>query len=227
MDPFRTLAPHQQFEAQGGNFGPPSLGFNFTGPPSYNHYRQHYSSVLHQQTGRDLFTHPVTSSMDLFLFSTNSGHSHKGQIHSWLPERDSGPSISTKSSHNNRVASPPRNSEPDLRDMGNSNSGHVCQSPQHASSPVYVSNSRASSTGDRCSVTRLAGEVDVHVSTISPAQQSHSETTDHPGGQSDTNSPLVAVTTMVSTSNMSVCGPLSHQSVLPGSTVTTGVCLGC
>ena len=65
---------------------------------------------------------------------------------------------------------------------GNSNNGHVCHSPQHASSPVYVSNSGASSTGDRCSVIRLAEEVDVHVSTVPLAQQSHSETKDHPGG---------------------------------------------
>ena len=67
----------------------------------------------------------------------------------------------------------------------------------------------APSTGDRCQIIRLAGEVDVHVSTISPAQQSHSETRDHPGGRSDTNSPLVAVTTVVSTSTASVCGPPS------------------
>ena len=54
--------------------------------------------------------------------------------------------------------------------------------------------------------------------------QSHSETTDHPGGQSDTNSPLVAVTTVVFTCTKSVCGPPSHHSVPPGPTVTTGVC---
>ena len=55
---------------------------------------------------------------------------------------------------------------------GNSSSGYVCHSPQHTSSQVHVSSSRASSTGDRSSVTRLAGEVDVHVSTVPPAQQS-------------------------------------------------------
>ena len=44
---------------------------------------------------------------------------------------------------------------------GRLNSGHVCHIPQHASSPVHVSDSGALSTGDRCSVTRLAGEVDV------------------------------------------------------------------
>ena len=73
--------------------------------------------------------------------------------------------------------SPPQNSEPNLWDKGNSNSGHVCHSPQHASSPVYVSNSGTLST-------RLAGEVDVglHVFTVSHAQQSHLESKDHPGG---------------------------------------------
>ena len=44
----------------------------------------------------------------------------------------------------------------------------------------------ASSTGDTCSVTGL---VNVHVSTIPPAKQSHSKTQDHPGVRSDTNSP--------------------------------------
>ena len=34
---------------------------------------------------------------------------------------------------------------------------------------------------DLCSVTRLAGAVNVRVSTVSLAQQSHSETTCHPG----------------------------------------------
>ena len=51
-------------------------------------------------------------------------------------------------------------------------------------------------------------------------------TQDHPGGRSDTNSSLVAITTMVSTSTTSLCGPPSLLSVQPGSTVTTGICLG-
>ena len=107
-------------------------------------------SLRYQHTGRDPFPHPVTS--------TNSRHSHKDQTHSRLSDCDSRPSISTESANNNnRVESPPKNSESNLRDMGNSNSGHVCHSPQHASSPVYVSGaSGASSSGDRCPV-RLAG----------------------------------------------------------------------
>ena len=38
-----------------------------------------------------------------------------------------------------------------------------------------------------------------NVSTVSPAQQSHSEAQDHPDGRGDTHRPLVAVTTVVST----------------------------
>ena len=109
--------------------------------------------------------------------------------------------------------------------MGNFNSGHVCHSPQHSSSPVYVSDSGASSTGDRCCVTGLAGEVDVHISTVSPARQTYSETLVHPGGRGNTKSPLVAVTTVVSTSAPSVCGPPWHHSLPPGPTVTIGACL--
>ena len=103
--------------------------------------------------------------------------------------------------------------------MGNSSSGHVCHSPQHASSPVHVSSSGASSTGDRCLVTGLAGEVDVHVSTISPAQRSHSEAQDHPDGRG----PLVAVTTVVST--MTECGSPTILSVPQRPVVTTGLYL--
>ena len=40
--------------------------------------------------------------------------------------------------------------------------------------------------------------------------------------QSDTDSPLMAVSIMVSTFTMSVCGPLSLLSVQPGLTITTG-----
>ena len=78
---------------------------------------------------------------------------------------------------------PTRSSESNIQTVGDSCSGHVCHNPQQTSFPVYVSSSRATRTGDRCSVTRLAGMDDVQVSTISPAQQSHSEAQDDPGGQ--------------------------------------------
>ena len=54
---------------------------------------------------------------------------------------------------------------------------------------------------------------------------SHLETKDHPGGRSNTNSPLVAVTIVVSTSTTSVCGPPSILSVPLGPTLTTEICL--
>ena len=107
--------------------------------------------------------------------------------------------------------------------MGNSSSGHVRHSPQHASSPVHVSSSEASSTGDRCLVTRLAGEVDVRVSTFFPAKQNHSEAQYHPDGRSNTNHPLVAVTTVVSTPATTECGPSTILSVPQRPFVTTGL----
>ena len=51
-------------------------------------------------------------------------------------------------------------------------------------------------------------------------------TKDHPGGRGNSDSPLVAISTVVPTSTTSVCGPPSHHSVPPGLTVTTRVCLG-
>ena len=105
----------------------------------------------------------------------DSGHNCKSQTHSGLPKCDSRPLVSAEPAHHDRVESPPRSRESDIQIVGNSSSGQVCHSPQHVSSPVHGSSSGASSTGDRCFVTGLAGEVNVHVSTVSPAQQSHSE----------------------------------------------------
>ena len=183
------------------------------------------SLYIDQQTGPNPFPYPVTSSSGSVPLATNSRHNHPGQLHSGMSKHDSRLPISAESAYNKRVEYIPRTSVPDLWDVGNSNSGHVCHSPQHASSPVHVSSSGALSTGDICLVTGLAGEVDIHVSTVSPAQQSHSEAQDHSDRRGDTHHPLVAVTTMVSTSAMSVCGPPSLLSISPGPTVTTGICL--
>ena len=101
--------------------------------------------------------------------ASNSGHIHQGQAHSGLSERDSRPPVSGKSANNDRVESEPKDHDSNFQDLGNTHSGQVCHSPHHPSSPDYVSDSRALSTGDRCSVTGLAGEVDVYVSTVSPA----------------------------------------------------------
>ena len=68
-------------------------------------------------------------------------------------------------------------------------------------------------------------EVNVHVSTVSPAQKIHSEAQDHSSGRGDTHSPLVAITTVVSTFVTSVCGPPMLLSVPPRPAVTTGIYL--
>ena len=134
--------------------------------------------------------------------------------------------VSAEPAHHDRVESPPRSRESDIQTVGNSSSGQVCHSPQQAFSRVYGSSSGASSTDDRCFVTGPAGEVNVHVSTISPAQQSHSEAQDHPDGRGDTHRSLVAVTTVVSTPAMIECGsPATILSVPQRPFVTAGLYL--
>ena len=78
------------------------------------------------------------------------------------------------------------------------------------------------STGGGCSVSRLAGKVDVHVSTFSLALQSYSETVVHTGGRSDSNSPLVAETVVVSTPTSTLCASSTIFSIPPRSPVSTG-----
>ena len=57
--------------------------------------------------------------------------------------------ILAKSTIIDRVESPFRDCNPNLRDVGFSNSGHVCHNSQISPSSVHVSNSGASSIGDR------------------------------------------------------------------------------
>ena len=104
------------------------------------------------------------------------------------------------------MESPLGDCEPSLR---NSDSGHFCHSPQHPPFSVQVSDSGATSTGGRCSVSGLAGVVNVHVFAIPLAQQSHSETMCHSEGRRDPNSPLVVITAVVSTC---VCTTLCTES---------------
>ena len=224
--PFRTRAPHQCTGAQSGNIGPQSLGYSITGPSRFDCCRQHHCCSLHQQTRWDPFPPPVAAGSGSVSVALDSGHNSKSQTHSGLPKCDSRPLVSAEPAHHDRVESPPRSRESDIQTVGNSSSGQVCHSPQHASSPVHGSSSGASSTGDRCFVTGLAGEVNVHVSTVSPAQQSHSEAQDHQDERGDTHRPLVAITTMVSTPATIECGsPATILSVPQRPFVTTGLYL--
>ena len=226
MDPFRTRAPHQCTGAQGGNIGTQSLGYSMTGPSCFDCCRQHHCCSLHQQTRWDPFPPPVAAGSGSVSVASDSGHNSKSQTHSGLPKYDSRPLVSAERAHHDTVESPPRSRESDIQTVGNCSNGQVCHSPQHASSPVHGSISGASSTGDRCFVTGLAGEVNVHVSTVSPAQQSHSEAQDHPDGRGDTHRPLVAITSVVSTPATIECGsPATIFSVLQRPFVTTGLYL--
>ena len=84
-----------------------------------------------------------------------------------------------------------------LQALGDTRSRHVCNSVELPPFSVHVSNSGATSPSGGCSVSGLAGEVSVHVSSIQSAQQSHSEALVHPGGRSYSRSPLVAETVVV------------------------------
>ena len=205
MDPFRTRAPHQCTGAQGSNIGPQSLGYSITGPSCFDGCRQHHCCSLHQQTRWDPFPPPVAAGSGSVSVASDSGHNSKSQTHSGLPKCDSRPLVSAEPAHHDRVKSPPRSRESDIQTVGNSSSGQVCQSPQHTSSPVHGSSSGVSSTGNRCFVTGLAGEVNVHVSTVFPPY---------------------CFTTVVSTPAMIECGPLAMILSVPQRPfVTTGLYL--
>ena len=226
MDSFRTRAPHQFTGAQGSNIGPQSLGYGFTGPSCFDCCRQHHCCSLHQQTRWDPFPPPVAAGSGSVSLASDSGHNSKSQTHSGLPKCDSRQLVSEEPAHHDRVKSPPRSRESDIQTVGNSSSGQVCHSPQHTSTPLHVSSYGASSTGNRCFVTGLAGEINVQVFTVSPAQQSHSEAQDHQDGRGDTHRPLVALTTVVSTPATIECGsPATILSVPQKPFVTTGLYL--
>ena len=90
--------------------------FSFTRSPTYDSYRQHYSCSLYSHTLLYL-------AVDLFLWQQTQDVAIRARS---KRDRSSEPPISAEPAHNNRVKTAPRNSEPDLRDVGNSNTGHAC-----------------------------------------------------------------------------------------------------
>ena len=106
--------------------------------------------------------------------------------------------------------------------MGDTRSRHVCDTVELPPSSVHVSNSGAKSPSGGCSVSRLAGEVNVHVSTLSPAQQGRAEVTVHSSGRGDPRSPLVAVSTVVPTPTTSLCGTPVISPIPSRSSVSAG-----
>ena len=93
------------------------LGSSAPGPPGYECYGQHYGSVLHQQTGRDPFPLPVTSStVFLWLHSQNIAirARHIAGYLSILADLAKSADILAKSADIDRVGFPSRNRIPDL-----------------------------------------------------------------------------------------------------------------
>ena len=192
--------------AQGGSLCPKALGSNAPGPQGYDRYGLFDSSFVYQQARRDPFPHLVTFDSRASPLVRGSEHTSPSKAYSRLSERDSRPPISSESANIDRVVPPPRDRETYRQALGDTRSRHVCDSVKLAPSSVHVSSSGATSPSGGCSVSGLAGEVNVHVSCIKSAQQSHSEAPVHPGCRSNSHSPLVAETIVVSTPTSSLCG---------------------
>ena len=155
--------------------------------------------------------------------NTSSGHSSQSEAYTRLFEHNSRPPIQTQSADIDRVESPFRNRESNFQGLGISRSRHVCNSPLYPPSSVHVSDSGATSTGGGCSVSGLAGKINVHVSAVPSAQnRSHSDTMCHPGSRSNTDSSLVANTAVVSTPTLTLCGSPSVLSIPPRPAGTSG-----
>ena len=198
------------------------------GPPGYDRHGQFDSTFIYQQARRDSFPHLATFDSRSFPLVRGSEHNSPGKAYSRLSERDSRPPISSEPAHTDRVVPPPRDCETYLQGLEHTRSRHVCNTVKLPPSSVHVSNSGAKSPSGGCSVSGLAGEVNVHVSPIPPAQQSHSEALIHSGGRGSSRSPLVADSVMVSTPTTSLCGTPPSSSPPSGSSVPAGseLCLG-
>ena len=178
---------------------------------------QHWAPLFHAPLlqGRQVLIATDNSTMVSYINKLNcrsfplvrvSEHNSLGNTHSRLSERDSRPPISSEPANTDRVVPTPRDRDPYLQGLGDFRNRHVCNTVELPPSSAHVSSSGAKSPSGGCSVSGLAGEVNVHVSPIPPAQQSHAETAVHSGGGGDSCSPLVAVSVVVSTSTTSLCG---------------------
>ena len=222
LDPYRPQAPHQLSGAQGGYLRPTALGSSASGP-GHDRHGQFDSGFIYQQAGRDSLHFPATLDCRAFPLVRVTRHNSPGETHSRLPERDSRPPISSESANTDRVVPTPRDRETHLQVLGDTRSRHVCDTVELPPSSVHVSSSGVKSPNGGCSVSRLAGEVNVHVSTFSPAQQGRAEITVQSSGRGDPRSPLVAVSTVVPTpTTSSLCGTLVDSPIPSRSSVPAG-----
>ena len=171
LDPLRPQAPYQLSGVQGGHVCPTALGSSASGPPGHDRHGQFDSSFIYQLAGRDSLPHLATLDCRSFPLVGVSEHNSLGKTHSRLSERDSRPPISSESANTDRAVPPPRDRGTYLQGLGHTRSRHVCNTVELPPSSVHVSNSGAKGPSDGCSVSGQAGEVNVHVSPIPPAQQ--------------------------------------------------------
>ena len=185
---------------------------------------KHWAPLLKGPPGHDRYGQFDSRASPLVR---GSEHHSPSKTYSRLSEHDTRPPISSESADTDRVVPSPRGRETYLQGLGDTRSRHVCNSVELPPSSVHVSISGAKSPSGGCSVSRLAGEVNVHVSPIPPAQQSHSEAPVHPVGRGNSHSPLMAVSVVVSTPTSSLFGSPSSLFLPSRSSVPAGseVCL--
>ena len=169
LDPCRPQAPHQLFGAQCGDSCPTALGSSAPGPPGHDRYGQFDSSFVYQQTRRDPFPHLVAVDSRASPLVRGSEHNSPSKAYPRLSECDSRPPISSELANTDRVVPTPRDREAYLQGLGDTSSRHVCNTVELPPFSVHVSNSGATSPSGGCSVSGLAGEVNVHVSSIQSA----------------------------------------------------------
>ena len=205
LDPYRPQAPHQLSGVQGGYSGPTALGPSASGPQvMIATDNSTVVSYINKQGGTQSPT-LLRLTVGLFL---------------WLESQ----SIIVRARHIpgclNVIAD--HLSRPNQPIPTEWSLHPVCDIVELPPSLVHISSSGAKSPSGGCSVSGLAGEVNAHVSPVPPAQQSLTETAVHSGGRSDSGSPLVAVSVVVSTSTTSLCGTPSSSPLPSGSSVLAG-----
>ena len=192
--PIQTASSTSIVWGSSGNSCPTALGSSAPGPPGYDRYGQFDSSFEYQPIRRDPFPHHfLRLTVELLLWVRGSEHNSPSKAYPRLSERDSRPPIPSESVNTDRVVPTPRDHEAYLQGLGDTRCRHVCNTVELPPYSVHVSNSGVKSPSGGCSVSRLAGEVNVLVSPIPPAQQSHAEASINSGGGGNSRSPLVAI----------------------------------
>ena len=221
LDPYRPQAPHQLPGAQGGYLRPTALGSSAAGPPGHDrHDNSTVVSYINKQGGTHS-TSLLRLTVEFFLWLESQGiivrARHIPGCMNVIADHLSRPnqSIPTEWSLHPEIVKRIFRvwGTPEVDMFATLSNSHL---------PRFMSpcSSGAKSPSGGCSVSGLAGEVDVHVSSFSPAQQGHAEITVHSSGRGDPRSPLVAVSTVVPTLTTSLCGtpvdsPIPSRSSVP------------